>query len=201
MRYFYIPEEFFKLIADKGKLYSRVWFYWLSEFVDEIFEPDFLEKQEKLYTSKVSEISEIYHFGVQLLQHNFKIIEEKEKKKKEVVRMTKKEKETAEYIIEYLNQKAETTFSNKGSNIELVVSRMKEGFTMSDFKCVIDNKTKDWKGTDWEKYLRPITLFSKSKFENYLNGKVNDKSNSNSNFKKFAESVAKAKQFIGTHPE
>jgi hypothetical protein len=44
-------------------------------------------------------------------------------------------------------------------------------------------------------------LFSKSKFENYLNGKVNDKSNSNSNFKKFAESVAKAKQFIGAHPE
>ena len=81
MRYFYIPEEFFKLIAEKGKLYSRVWFYWLSEFVDEIFEPDFLEKQEKLYTSKVGEISEIYHFGVQLLQHNFKIIEEKEKKK------------------------------------------------------------------------------------------------------------------------
>ncbi len=201
MRYFYIPEEFFKLIAEKGKLYSRVWFYWLSEFVDEIFEPDFLEKQEKLYTSKVGEISEIYHFGVQLLQHNFKIIEEKEKKKKEVVRMTKKERETAEAVIEYLNQKAETTFSNKGSNIELVVGRMKEGFTMSDFKCVIDNKAKDWKGTDWEKYLRPITLFSKSKFENYLNGKVNDKSNSNSNFKKFAESVAKAKQFIGAHPE
>jgi len=186
VRYFYIPEEFFKLIAEKGKLYSRVWFYWLSEFVDEIFEPDFLEKQEKLYTSKVGEISEIYHFGVQLLQHNFKIIEEKE---------------TAEAVIEYLNQKAETTFSNKGSNIELVVGRMKEGFTMSDFKCVIDNKAKDWKGTDWEKYLRPITLFSKSKFENYLNGKVNDKSNSNSNFKKFAESVAKAKQFIGAHPE
>jgi uncharacterized phage protein (TIGR02220 family) len=26
-----------------------------------------------------------------------------------------------------------------------------------------------WKGTEWEQYLRPQTLFQASKFENYLN--------------------------------
>ena len=47
MRHFVIPETFFKSIAEKGKLYSRLWFYWLSEFVDELFEPEFLEKMLK----------------------------------------------------------------------------------------------------------------------------------------------------------
>ncbi len=34
---------------------------------------------------------------------------------------------------------------------------------------MIDKKTTEWKGTEMEKYLRPETLFSPSKFENYLN--------------------------------
>ena len=39
---------------------------------------------------------------------------------------------------------------------------------------VIDIKTIDWKGTDYEKYLRPETLFG-NKFESYLNTKPKDK--------------------------
>ena len=56
MRYYVIPEIFFKSIAEKGKLYSRLWFYWLSEHVDEIFDDDFIEKQEKRIKSEMKSL-------------------------------------------------------------------------------------------------------------------------------------------------
>jgi hypothetical protein len=75
VRYFVIPEIFFKNVAEKGKLYSRIWFYWLSDCSDEIFELDFIEKQETKFPS-ISEIREIYEFGIQLLQQEFKIMKQ-----------------------------------------------------------------------------------------------------------------------------
>jgi uncharacterized phage protein (TIGR02220 family) len=193
VRKYVIPEIFFKSIAEKGKLYSRIWFYWLSGFVDELFEPDFIEKQEKEF--KISEIKEIYHFGIHFLQQDFKIIDGKSKKSV----TTQEHRDMAIEIIEYLNSQAQTTFSTKlGSNIELICARLKEGYTISDFKSVIDKKVKDWKGTDWAKFLRPNTLFAKSKIENYLNSNNNDKQSA-SKFSKFADSVAKAKTIIGVH--
>jgi hypothetical protein len=201
LRHFVIPELFFKTIAERGKLYSRIWVYWLGEFVDELFEPDFIEKQEtKLKQYKVSgdEIREIYQCGVQLLQQDLKIIQEKQQKPKKPI--SKEVKKIAEQTIDYLNSKSGTTFSNKGSNIELIAGRISEGFTISDFKCVIDKKVLDWKGTDWEKYLRPMTLFSKTKFENYLNS-INEPNRKTSNFDQFANSIQKAKQLAGIYPK
>lgn len=194
MRKYVIPEIFFKSIAEKGKLYSRLWFYWLSEFVDELFEPDFIEKQAEKH--KISEIKEIYQFGIQFLQQDFEIIENKSKSKAPI---TKEHKEAAINVIEYLNSQAETTFSTKlGSNTELIASRLKEGYTVSDLKLVIDKKVKDWKGTDWAKFIRPNTLFAKTKIENYLNSNDNERKPA-TKFTKFADSVAKAKTIIGLH--
>jgi hypothetical protein len=48
---------------------------------------------------------------------------------------------------------------------------MNEGFTVGDFKKVIDNKTAEWLDTKMEQYLRPETLFG-TKFESYLNQNV-----------------------------
>lgn len=138
----------------------------------------------------------MYQCGVQLLQQEFKVIEEK--KKKPTKHISKEIRKIAEQTIDYLNSKSGTTFSNKGSNIELIASRISEGFTISDFKCVIDKKVLDWKGTDWEKYLRPITLFSKSKFENYLNSN-NEPNKKRNDFDQFASSVQKAKQLAGLY--
>jgi uncharacterized phage protein (TIGR02220 family) len=51
----------------------------------------------------------------------------------------------------------------------LVSARLNEGFTVQDFKTVIDNKVSSWFGNkDMEKFLRPETLFG-TKFEGYLN--------------------------------
>jgi uncharacterized phage protein (TIGR02220 family) len=194
IRHFVIPEQFFKAAAG-NKLYGRIWFYWLSEFVDEIFEPDFLEKQKGLTKwFKLSEIKEAYEFGVQLLQQNdFKILDST-KKKRASKPLTKDEKRIAIAAIEHLNSLAGTTFSAKGSNLELVASRIREGYSLAEIKVVIEKKVQDWKGSDYSKYLRPITLFAKSKFENYLNGTI--ESNPTGKLSKLADSVVKAQQLI-----
>lgn len=82
-----------------------------------------------------------------------------------------KEKENNIYseVIKYLNEKANTNYRSSTKNTQSFISaRLREGFTVEDFKKVIDVKVKNWMGTDFEKYLRPATLFG-TKFENYLN--------------------------------
>lgn len=76
------------------------------------------------------------------------------------------------YIVDFLNSKADTNYKHTtGKTQSLIRARMNEGFTLEDFKQVISNKCNDWKGTDFEKYLRPETLFG-TKFESYLNSKT-----------------------------
>lgn len=72
-------------------------------------------------------------------------------------------------IVEYLNEKAGKSFKHTtGKTKSCIDARVNEGFTVENFKKVIDVKTNEWKGSDMEKFLRPETLFS-NKFEGYLN--------------------------------
>ncbi|HEN7504170.1 TPA: phage replisome organizer N-terminal domain-containing protein [Streptococcus agalactiae] len=72
--------------------------------------------------------------------------------------------------IAYLNQKTNSNYKFVDSNTNLVKSRLKDKYTLNDFKIVIDKKTAEWgKDASWSKYLRPSTLFNASKFESYLN--------------------------------
>jgi uncharacterized phage protein (TIGR02220 family) len=73
-------------------------------------------------------------------------------------------------IISYLNEKAGTHYkSGTPKTVKLIKARMAEGFSLEDFRVVIDKKCADWL-TDSEMchYLRPETLFG-NKFEGYLN--------------------------------
>ena len=73
-------------------------------------------------------------------------------------------------VISYLNEQANTSFkSGNKANQRLISARVDEGYKLEDFKTVVDNMVAKWKGTEWEQYLRPQTLFQASKFENYLN--------------------------------
>lgn len=84
-----------------------------------------------------------------------------------------KEKELYSSIVAYLNEKAGTKFRASSDRTQsLIRARLAEGFTLEDFQTVIDKKCADWVNTDYQQYLRPITLFDKTKFENYLNAKV-----------------------------
>ena len=72
-------------------------------------------------------------------------------------------------VIDYLNKKANTNYRPTTKNTQSFINaRVKEGYAVEDFKKVIDSKSREWLGTDFEKYLRPATLFG-TKFENYLN--------------------------------
>lgn len=73
-------------------------------------------------------------------------------------------------IVDYLNSKTSANFSKKSKKTRsLVNARMNEGYTVDDFKKVIDTKTEEWlHNGEMRKFLRPETLFS-NKFEGYLN--------------------------------
>ena len=73
-------------------------------------------------------------------------------------------------VIEYLNEKIGARYkASSAINKRLIDARVKEGYTLDDFKRVIDNKVASWaQDQKMSKYLRPQTLFG-TKFESYLN--------------------------------
>lgn len=78
-------------------------------------------------------------------------------------------------IVEYLNIKSNSHYKYSTDKTQtLIKARIKDGFTLDDFKIVIDKKCEEWLGTDFENFLRPETLFS-NKFEGYLNQKITAK--------------------------
>lgn len=75
-------------------------------------------------------------------------------------------------VIEHLNSKAGTSYRASAQATQRHINaRIAEGFTLDDFKTVIDKKCAEWLSSDMAKYLRPETLFG-SKFESYLNAPV-----------------------------
>ena len=75
-------------------------------------------------------------------------------------------------IINYLNTNTNSNYKyNTPKTIRLIDCRLNEGFTVDDFKQVIDTMSDEWLGDEKMKvYLRPETLFG-TKFESYLNRK------------------------------
>lgn len=83
-------------------------------------------------------------------------------------------------IIEYLNSVCGTSYKNNSKKtVTLIKARLKENYTVNDFKKVIDTMNTKWKGTQFEQYLRPSTLFNEDKFEGYLNQPVTNNTYSN----------------------
>ena len=74
-------------------------------------------------------------------------------------------------IIGHLNKVADKRFSPSGeANQKAINGRLDEGYTIQDILNVIDIKSQQWShNKKMSKYLRPSTLFRKSKFEGYLN--------------------------------
>ena len=95
---------------------------------------------------------------------------------------SKKEKNNNKYIVEdnnvfkdiidYLNLRTGQHYKHSTPKTRILINaRIKEGFTLEDFKIVIDKMCVEWINTDMKKYLRPETLFG-TKFESYLNREV-----------------------------
>jgi len=93
-----------------------------------------------------------------------------------------KNRASAALVISYLNEKADKNFSVKSeANLKFIMARMSEGRTVDELKSVVDLKSSQWKGQEkmWP-YLRPETLFNKTKFESYLNEKPRTKATASS---------------------
>lgn len=71
-------------------------------------------------------------------------------------------------IIGYLNERCGTVFKpNAKETVRHINARFAEGYTVEDFKEVIDSQAVEWANTSQEQYLRPMTLFG-TKFASYL---------------------------------
>ena len=93
--------------------------------------------------------------------------------KKDIVEQSSTTPLPYEEIVQYLNQKTNKNFKHTSKVTQRHIrARLAEGFTVSDFKQVIDNKCNDWlRDHKMKEYLRPETLFG-TKFESYLNSKT-----------------------------
>ena len=94
---------------------------------------------------------------------------------------------TIMYLNEQVSGKFEHTFEG---NYKLIEKLILSNYGFEDFKIVIDKKCKHWKGTKYETFLRPTTLFG-NKFENYL---YEQPRNTKNNIEQLQRSVAKAQQ-------
>lgn len=99
------------------------------------------------------------------------------KKKKDKVAAAKaKWKEERHQVMAHLNKVRGTSLKpDSQSPVKYINARLNEGYTVENLLYVIDVKAKQWMGTDMERHLVPQTLFSPSKFDGYLNEKMETK--------------------------
>lgn len=83
--------------------------------------------------------------------------------------------EITKKVIKHLNDKTGSKFKDSTKSTRSKINaRLNEGYVLDNFIVVIDKKYNEWKGTEFEQYLCPETLFG-TKFETYLNQKINKK--------------------------
>jgi len=117
-------------------------------------------------------VNRVYQKGKQSLQNNIDNINnniDSYNKNKEFI-------DKVQDIIKYFNSICSTDFKyTSAATRKLIKKHLGEGFTVDDFKRVIDLKYKDWgerpvkfsSGQMSNEYLRPTTLFG-DKFESYV---------------------------------
>jgi len=93
--------------------------------------------------------------------------------KKSSVGLSKDDEGLIKSVLDYLNLKAERKrgFRRTPTFSKLILARVNEGHSLDDFIHVINVKCSQWLNTEWDKFLRPSTLFSLSKFPEYLSEK------------------------------
>ena len=198
MNGFTIYKEYYELITLLTEREQQELLLAITKFMFEDFEPTLNDKQTKIFNNlrrplekskkrskcgsitKSNENQEENETKVKENQKEIKIKsnenqKENESKTHQDVNVKKISLEEIKGIVEYLNIKSNSHYKYSTDKTQtLIKARIKDGFTLDDFKIVIDKKCEEWLGTDFEKFLRPETLFS-NKFEGYLNQKITAK--------------------------
>ena len=106
------------------------------------------------------------------LERKCSIERKKEKQEKEKKRVYKKH---AIEILDFLNEKSGRKYLPTDSNLKFIMMRLQELIkfkslenAIQDCKMIIVRKRRDWEGDEkMHVYLRPATLFNKTKFSQY----------------------------------
>ena len=103
------------------------------------------------------------------------IDETEDQKGKKVGPTTDDEAAKVKEVLAYFNEKTGRNLRYVDGNIRVIRARLREGYTLDDFRRVIDVKYAQWNGDPkMRTYLRPQTLFS-TKFDSYLNEDLPEK--------------------------
>jgi len=143
--------QWFSKSETSGFENSKPYVYVYDSVSDSVSENDSVSDNEKHTPDSVGDLS-----GKQ---------QEKQEKQE-------KQKDSIDYgqIIDYLNEKTGKKFrAGSEATRKLIRARINEGYSIQDFKTVIDNKVRSWTGTEFARYLQPETLFRSSHFDSYLN--------------------------------
>ncbi len=78
-------------------------------------------------------------------------------------------KKQATDILTFLNEKVKRNYQPVEVNIDFIIHRLQEGATQKQCRQVIVRKARDWLNDEkMNQYLRPATLFNKTKFAQYV---------------------------------
>lgn len=81
----------------------------------------------------------------------------------------KTKKQEATEVLAFLNERAERNYQPTDANLDLILARLKEGYTATQLRQVVVRKCRDWLKDDrMSAYLRPATLFNREKFNQYV---------------------------------
>jgi uncharacterized phage protein (TIGR02220 family) len=187
---------FIKHLKTKGAVYYQIWMPLLIQFNATTFQEIKLS-----VTPNVPKTSyfRIIQYGVKVFENyvsNYTIKKERsiliikkadenivslqlektiQLKKQRTIPKQKTIKETNDIvfkIISHLNQCSGKEYKpNSKIAIKNINDRLQEGYTLEDFKKVIEIKSTKWLGTNMEDYLTPKTLFGE-KMELYVNENI-----------------------------
>jgi uncharacterized phage protein (TIGR02220 family) len=78
-------------------------------------------------------------------------------------------------VLDFLNRKTGKKFAARNpvgaatSNANLIMHRLKEGYTVQNLKSMVACKCRQWVHDPvMSKYLTPVTLFGRQKFDSYM---------------------------------
>lgn len=72
-------------------------------------------------------------------------------------------------ILEFLNDKAGRRYRGTTVNLSFIEARLNEGYSADQLRQVVAMKVREWSHDEkMAKYLRPETLFNRTKFNSYV---------------------------------
>jgi len=82
---------------------------------------------------------------------------------------TNEAKASACRVLHFLNEKANKNFREVDTNLNMIMARLAAGVSEASLRGVVARKCRDWaEKPEMHQYLRPETLFGKTKCEQYL---------------------------------